>query len=336
MKLAVYEQSTVFQELQPEWNDLLRRSISNRIFSTWEWQSTWWSAYTPGQLWVITVRHDSGQLIGIAPWFIENHPEHGRIVRPIGCVDVTDYLDIIADIQNTEMVLKVIAEFVGSNKMKFEWVNLCNIPEKSPTRASLPAYLEQQGLTVQITQQEVCPIIELPPSWEAYFELLDKKQRHELRRKLRRIEGATENIEWYIVNESHILQEEIERFLHLMAASQIEKAEFLTNTQNQNFFNAIVPIAQNNQWLQMSFLMINGQAAAAYLNFIYEGTVLIYNSGLLPDQFGHLSPGIILLAYNIQHAIQSGYKVFDFLRGNETYKYRMGAQDTRIFMLTAQ
>ncbi|MDL1883917.1 GNAT family N-acetyltransferase, partial [Anaerolineae bacterium CFX8] len=75
--------------------------------------------------------------------------------------------------------------------------------------------------------------------------------------------------------------------------------------------------------------------AATYLNFVYNRHVLVYNSGLLPGEYGHLSPGIVLLAYNIRHAIENNAVVFDFLRGNEVYKYRMGAQDTRVFMLRA-
>ena len=277
MKLAVYNQPTIFQELRSEWNELLQRSISNRIFSTWEWQSIWWEAYQPGELWLITIREDSGKLMGIAPWFIENHPDHGRIVRPIGCVDVTDYLDIIADTLEVEVVLKVITEFVASNKTRFDWVNLCNIPEASPSFSLLPSYLEKNGLSVQLTQQEVCPVIELPNDWEAYFELLDKKQRHELRRKLRRVEGATESVDWYIVNKSQDLNTGIEKFLHLMASSHSEKAKFLTDQKNRNFFAAIVPVALDNNWLQLSFLTVDGQEAAAYLNFVFNSTVLVYN-----------------------------------------------------------
>lgn len=336
MKIAVHDHLTIFSELQSEWNELLRRSISDRIFSTWEWQTTWWQSYQPGTLWLITVREDSGNLIGIAPWFIEAHPQHGRVVRPIGCVDVTDYLDIIADSSRVEVVLQSIAEFVASHRSEFEWLNLCNIPEQSPTFSLLPPYLEECGLSVQLAQQEVCPIIDLPSHWEEYVESLDKKQRHELRRKLRRAEGATEQLEWYIVNHDHDIEVEMERFLHLMASSHSEKAAFLTDPKNRDFFKAIVPIALKNNWLQMSFLTIDAQPAAAYINFIYNGVVLVYNSGLLPNEFGQLSPGIVLLAHNIRHAIETGQKVFDFLRGNEVYKYRMGARDTRVFMLTAQ
>ncbi|MEZ4667057.1 MAG: GNAT family N-acetyltransferase [Anaerolineae bacterium] len=335
MKLTLRSDIEIFQELHSEWNSLLKRSIANRIFSTWEWQSIWWSAYHPGQLWVLTVRDEDNTLVAIAPWFIENHSEHGRVIRPIGCVDVTDYLDMIVANEHVEIVMREIAQFLNANKSEFDWVNLCNIPEKSPTLSFLPAYLSELGLVVQLTQQDVCPIIHLPSSWDRYFELLDKKQRHELRRKLRRIDGASEKVEWYIVNENHNLSEEIKKFIHLMASSQAEKAKFLTDSQNLDFFNSLVPAALHNNWLQLSFLTIDNVAAASYLNFVYGNSVLVYNSGLLPDQYGHLSPGIILLAYNIKFAIQSGYEFFDFLRGDETYKYRMGAQDSKVFMLTA-
>ncbi|MBL8163609.1 MAG: GNAT family N-acetyltransferase [Anaerolineae bacterium] len=336
MKLTAYNQFALFEELQPEWNDLVERSITNRIFSTWEWQSTWWQAYQPGELWVITCRDENNRLIGIAPWFIESNPQHGRVVRSIGCVEVTDYLDIIVDATQITPVLAEFATFAAQHGQQFDLIDLCNLPEYSPALQQFPDHLRAQHFEVTIKQQEVCPVIALPSEWEAYLEALDKKQRHELRRKIRRAEGADEKVAWYIVDQNHDLNQEIERFLHLMASSQAEKAGFLQDPQNIAFFKSIVPIAFERGWLQMSFLTINGEAAAAYINFTYDGHVLVYNSGLLPNQYGHLSPGIVLLAYNIQHAIQEGQKVFDFLRGDENYKYRMGGQDTRVFMLIAR
>lgn len=336
MKLTAYAQESVFEALRAEWNELLHRSTSDRIFSAWEWQSIWWTAYEPGELWVITCRDENGRLIGIAPWFIQPHPEYGRVVRSIGCVEVTDYLDIIVDTENIEPVLAALAAYAAEHHETYDVIDLCNLPEGEPGQARFPGVLTDCGFEVSVKEQEVCPVINLPSNWEAYLEMLDKKQRHELRRKIRRAEGAAEKVEWYIVGENHNLEQEIGYFLALMAASHQDKASFLSDPQNERFFKMVVPIAHQNKWLQLSFLTINGERAAAYLNFLYKGRVMVYNSGLLPDQFGHLSPGIVLLAYNIQHAIEAGYSVFDFLRGNEIYKYRMGGQDTRVYMLRAQ
>jgi CelD/BcsL family acetyltransferase involved in cellulose biosynthesis len=336
VKLTAYDQIELFNQLKPEWNTLLKRSVANRIFSTWEWQSIWWESYCPGELWVVTCRDDEDQLLGIAPWFIEQHPTHGRVVRSIGCVEVTDYLDTIVDQDHIQPVLEAFATFLLDNTEHYDVIDLCNLPESSPSCQLFPDILRRHGFDVTVKQQEVCPVISLPSTWDEYLEKLDKKQRHEVRRKIRRVEGNGEAVQWYIVDETHILDAEIEQFLVLMGASHPEKEEFLRDPQNVTFFKRIVPVAYQNGWLQMSFLNIGNEPVATYLNFDYQGNILVYNSGLLPGQYDNLSPGIVLLAYNIQHAIETGHKVFDFLRGNEIYKYRMGGVDTRVFMLRAQ
>lgn len=335
MNLTVYHDDSAFELLHPEWNELLARSASDRVFSTWQWQVTWWRAYRPGKLWIITCRDEAGRLIGIAPWFIEGHPVHGRVVRSIGCVEVTDYLDIIADKESVDAIFHTLAAFVIEHRSEFEVIDLCNLPEDSPTYLFFPDVLRQCGFTVTIKQQEVCPIIVLPDSWDAYLQSLDKKQRHEIRRKLRKAEGEG-IVAWYTVGDHHDLHAEIERFLNLMAASQYEKASFLDDPKNRSFFQQVIPLIYDQGWLQLNFLTVNSVATAAYVNLIYNQRVLVYNSGLNVAEHGHLSPGIVLLAYNIRWAIERGYKIFDFLRGNETYKYRMGAQDTRVFMLRAE
>jgi len=61
--------------------------------------------------------------------------------------------------------------------------------------------------------------------------------------------------------------------------------------------------------------------------------MMVYNSGLDPLNFQALSPGIVLMGWLIQRAIESKHAVFDFLRGNEDYKYRLGGQDTHVYQL---
>ena len=267
---------------------------------------------------------------------LENHSEQGRVVRSIGCVEVTDYLDLIIDRDHVDFVLNCFASFLAESRSEFDVIDLCNLPESSPIYNRFPGVLSAFQFDVKVSEQEVCPVIVLPATWDEYLDSLDKKQRHEIRRKIRRAEGAVEDVAWYFVNSSHDLNEETERFLSLMALSHSQKAVFLQDIQNVDFFRKMVPIIFRNGWLQMSFMTIGGQASAAYLNFVYGNQVLVYNSGLMPDQYGHLSPGIVLLAYNIQYAIEAGFSVFDFLRGNEVYKYRMGAVDTKVYMLRAR
>lgn len=333
VKISTYTTEAVFDELQNEWNTLLGRSAVDTIFSTIEWQRSWWHAYTPGQLWVLTARDDNDRLIGIAPWFIETRESGERVVRGIGCVDVTDYVDTIVDASCLEGVYHAFARCLQENRANYDRINLCNLPEHSPTLQVFIDILNQYGFNAQREKQEVCPIIKLPPTWDEYLAQLDKKDRHELRRKMRRAHGAG-NVGSYTVNETHNLEEQLETFLDMMAESAEYKAEFLKDEKNARFFRLVMPVMFKAGWLRLHFLTVDGQPAATYLNFDYNKRALVYNSGLR-YKFSELSPGIVLLATNIREAIDAGYEVFDFLRGNEEYKYDMGGRDTTIYMLKA-
>jgi CelD/BcsL family acetyltransferase involved in cellulose biosynthesis len=336
VKVTIHQDPAVFDLLQPEWNALLHRSVTDVIFLTWEWQSTWWREYDAGELFVVEVRTDEGHLAGIAPWFIQ-HANDERVLRTIGCVDVTDYVDILVDKQAVVSVQQALADCLVDARSRFDRVNLCNIPEASPTYQFMPDLLRQRGFDSDLVLQEVCPVIHLPTDWEDYLSMLDKKQRHELRRKIRRAESEAKiEYEVYGSEPEKLSDEVLADFLALMAASQPAKATFLDVDANRRFMTAILQTAAREGWLRLSFLRCNGELAAAYADFLYDGQVQVYNSGLDPNIAPHLSLGIVLLCFNIQRAIAHGVQVFNFLRGNETYKYRMGAVDTRIYKLVAR
>lgn len=333
MKVTTHTLDTAFDELREEWNALLDRSATGTIFSTWEWQSNWWAAYHPGDLWIHAVRDDNGRLLGLAPWLIEQRGE-ARIVRGVGCVDVSDYVDVIIDTAYFEPVLEALARCLQENRNLYDRVNLCNLPELSPTLAVFPPILQQAGFEVSCEFQEVCPVIQLPETWETFVEqCLNKKDRHELRRKIRRAQGR-DGVTFYTVDASHDFEAALETFIQLMASSAPYKAEFLQDPQHVAFFKRVMPVMYQRGWLKMAVMAVDGRAIAAYLNFEYHDRVMVYNSGL-DHEFDELSPGIVLIAHTIREAIERGFKVFDFLRGNERYKYHVGGQDTTIYMLKA-
>jgi len=333
LKLELVTSLEQFEGLGHEWNSLLADNATNEIFLTWQWQHTWWQAYHPGDLWTIVGRDESGTLIGIAPWFVE---QPSRVVRTIGCVEVTDYLDVLVMPEQRESFLAAVADCAAEHADAYSRIVMCNVPQAAPTLDVMPRLLAERGFAVRVERQEVCPVITLPSDFEAYLMALDKKNRQELRRKVRRAEsGESDKVDWYMVGPQHDLDAELDKFLKLMAASHPSKKEFLADPQNVAFFKAIVPIVARCGWLQLSFLTVNGAPAASYLNFDYNGRILVYNSGLIPETYAHLSPGIVLLVYNIQYAIEHGRRAFDFLRGNEDYKYRLGGHDQPVMALEA-
>ena len=335
MNLELHASAEIFSQLRPEWNALVRNSASDRIFSTLEWQAAWWQAFRPGPLQLVTCRDEGQRLLAIAPLFIDREETGERVLSLVGCKEVTDYLDIIIDRERLHGVLAQIADWLAAEHSRYDRIEFCNIPAASPVLAALPELLRARGFAVEVRQEDVCPVLQLPTTWKDYVASLEKKQRHELRRKLRRARAPALGVDWYSVGPEHDLEAEMGHFLDLMAASDPAKKSFLENPGNLPFFRNIAAVMLERGWLRLNFLTIGDVRAATYLNFVYKDALLVYNSGLLPDAYGHLSPGIVLLAWNIRHAIESDLRVFDFLQGNETYKHQMGGRDEAVFNLYA-
>ncbi len=333
MKTQIHTTPDAFDTLAEEWLTVLPPGSSTNIFLHPEWLRLWWQhKATPScEIAIVTVRDDNDNLLGIGPWYIEQTSGE-RVVRFLGCTDIVDYLDIIARPGIEQQVLTGLLLFMmGDDAPEWTRFELCNIPGASGTLQDVETVAAATGLTLTPKSEEVCPVISLPDDYEEYLAELDKKQRHELRRKRRRAEGA--DVSWYIVGEEHDLDEEIEAFLELMAASTIEKADFLQEPGHRQFFIDTGHLMYHLGYLDLIVLTIEGQRAAAMWQFGYRDRMLLYNSGLDPESFSHLSPGIVLLTYSIEDAISRGFKHYDFLRGDEQYKFRMGSQPTEIFTL---
>ncbi len=322
-----YHDAGGFKTLAGEWNDLLHRSPADTIFLTPEYQRTWWRELGDGELLILAAR-DGGDLVGIAPLFAAENRAGQRVLATVGCVEVSDYLDLIVSRGRESQVYVALVDYLAGGELEWDVLDLCNVHQDSPTLELLPALAEAQGWAVEMALDDVCPVVQLPGTWDEYLQMLSKKQRHEVRRKIRRVESQA-GANWYIVGPEHDLDAETDDFLALMAASAPGKAEFLTSRM-RNFFRQLARVAYDAGWLQMAFLEIQGRKAAAYFNFIYGNRVLVYNSGLDWQTFPRLGAGIVLTAYCIRHAIEHGRTAFDFMQGNERYKYQFGGQDVEV------
>jgi CelD/BcsL family acetyltransferase involved in cellulose biosynthesis len=324
-----------FTALADEWNGLVRRSRFNSLFLTHEWQTTWWRYQGKGDLWILAVRRqDNRELIGIAPLYLQRYhdgPFAGKNkLNLVGCIEVSDYLDMIIAKGWEEAVYgEVLAWLSGPGAPDWDILDLCNLPEASLCYQSLPALYRAAGLRVEVTQDDTAPQFPLPLHYDSYLEnLVDKKQRHEIRRKQRRAEREAD-IGFYIVGKEQSLEAEMDDFIALQQASRVDKAAFMT-PEMRRFFTAAARVMADAGLLRLCFLTINGEKAAALFAFQYDHRFWLYNSGYDPEAHAQLSPGWVILAYAIQYAIAAGCRVFDFMQGDEEYKYRFGGVDYRV------
>jgi CelD/BcsL family acetyltransferase involved in cellulose biosynthesis len=329
----VYADSNGFDALAPEWNELLRDSPADTVFLTHQWQSTWWHHLGDGTPTLIAVREEDGRLVGLAPLYRSLTNEGQWELNTVGCVDVSDYLDLIPRRGHGEAVYSALLDLLLASSAGLAWdvLKLCNVPAGSPTLTHLAPLAAARDLAVTDRIQEVCPIVTLDGDWDVYLASLDGKERRELRRKLRKANPHV-GVDWTLVGPEHDLPAEVDRFLHLMALSHPDKAEFL-HENHRAFMHAVACFAAAEGWLELTFLTVQGEPAATMFNLVYNNRTLLYNSGLDPQRFRHLSPGIVLTAFLIQHSIAAGREAFDFLRGDEPYKYQLGGVDHPIYQL---
>lgn len=329
---------TDFSELDPtEWNALLSESISDVPFLRHEYLSAWWATRGGGEwpqaeLTLISVR-ENDKLIGIAPLFQAEYEGQAALML-LGSIEISDYLDLIVRADDLPRFLSATLDYLASDSALawsgFDWYNL---PDSSPTLAALKAESAKRGWTHMEEIYRPTPSIPLPGDFETYLAGINKKQRHEIRRKMRRAEGGEQNVRWYIVEDESTLEAEIDDFFSLMANDH-HKEKFLTEAMRAQM-RAIIHAAFKAGWLQLAFMEVDGQKAAGYLNFDYGNRIWVYNSGL-DFSFKELSPGWVLLGYLLQWANEKGRSEFDFMRGDEDYKYKFGGVNRHVMRVRVE
>ncbi len=324
-----------FASLADEWNRLVHSSRSSTIFLTYDWQTTWWRYLGHGELWIVAFRRQAtGELVGIAPLYLfedESGETAGkRRFSLVGCIEVSDYLDLIIAKGWESAVSRSLLNWLYSDDAPaWDFLDLCNLPEDSLTYREFADQAAERATKVEVFREDVAPQFDLPAHYETYLsEQVDKKQRHEIRRKQRRAEREAD-IGFYMVGPEHCLEAEVDDFIALQRASREDKSEFMTPEMHR-FFMAAARSMFDAGYLRLWFLTINGEKAAALFAFEYEKRYLLYNSGYDPDAYAQLSPGWVLLAYCIQYTIAAGGRRFDFMQGDEAYKYRFGSKDYQV------
>ncbi|MET0852440.1 MAG: GNAT family N-acetyltransferase [Candidatus Rokuibacteriota bacterium] len=324
MKVEVHAS---FDGLDPErWNALVARAAGGSVFLTWQWQTEWIASFLDGRaLQILTVVDPAGALAGVLPLYAE---AAGRW-RIVGGEDVSDYLDLAAAPGAEAAVWEALLQQRGDDAAVWD---LRGLRPESPTLAVLPALAVARGLVATAEREERCPILPLPATWDEYLARLSGKDRHELRRKMRKLEAELPAVTVRAHTSVDGWDEAMTSFLTLHRASRTGKARFM-DERMERFFRRSLRALLAARWMRLWFLESAGAPVAGFLCMEYGGSVGLYNSGFDPAH-AKLAPGIVLLGHVIRDAIERGVPVFDFLRGEEPYKYSFGPAPHDLFRLS--
>jgi CelD/BcsL family acetyltransferase involved in cellulose biosynthesis len=311
-----------------EWDRLLPQIYLNTPFATWEWHNLWWKHFGHEGECSLLIAREQERIIGIVPLYHETSSGH---LKFIGGEDLSDFLDILVVKEKEAQVWRQVLEYLEISPIQGRGLDLHSLPANSPTVQVLPLLAEERGYQVKVEMEEVSPVLSLPKSWEAYLALLNAKDRHELRRKMRRAEEASPPLRFRQCAEDECARHDILSFISLHKKSRPEKEAFM-DEEREAFFRDVSQTFARKGWLRLYILERDQEAVAAVLCFDYGESLYLYNSGFDPE-LSSLSPGIVLIGYSIQDAISRGKRWFDFMRGNEDYKHRLGGKDTPIYRI---
>lgn len=302
------------------WNALLTASAQPSVFMTWQWQAAWLRAFGGGRpLQVLAGSDATESLVALLPL----HEAEPGLWRIVGGVDVSDYLDLIAVAGREEEVWDALLQHRAADRSAW---HLRGIRAESPTAQRVPGLAPAHGLSAAVEREERCPVLRLPESWDAYLATLSGKDRHELRRKMRKLEAELPDVRVASVTGGPAWDDALSRFLRLHRLSRTGKSKFMDEAMERFFRDALGALAGAG-WVRLWFLESAGAAVASFICTEYGPSVGLYNSGFDPVH-ARLAPGIVLLGHVIRDAIERRFPVFDFLRGEEPYKYAFGPAPT--------
>ena len=348
------------------WDALVDRSPAATPFSRHCVQRAWWAAYgetAHDQTLVVVDEAAPDEIVGIAPLMHRHELEPGDVagrttlrhqvgpvLRPVsasatavffGASYHADYATILAAPADLPAVCHaVVAALADEDPSRWDVVDLRRLRAGDPAADALAAAFEwvapRGHWLVTREQEDVCPVLTLPAGldFEGYLGTLDKKERHEIRRKIRRAEAAGP-VE---MRKSEAPAADLQAFIDLHQKRWGEDGLFPATqggAASRRFFAELFESCAPTGIVELDFLAVGGRRIAAGVILDDGRTVYYYNAGVEPDA-RELSPGVIMVASYIQRAIELRRTRLDFMRGNEPYKYEWGAVDEPIERLLVQ
>jgi CelD/BcsL family acetyltransferase involved in cellulose biosynthesis len=316
-------QGTQTADLEPKLEALLSRHSERLPFLHPAWLRTWLSEFG-GDFEPLFLTCSDGDLVGVAPLMRSD----GRLSF-IGDASICDFMDVLvdphhADAAYSELWRQVCAEDWGE-------IELWGLMASSETRERLKRYAAEAGIDLNEELEAVAPRLALPGTWEDYLATLGKKDRHELRRKIRRLFDSGADVTFDVLSDQADVVAAMDDFLSLHTGSRADKTDFMT-PEMETFFRRMASAMAAEGLVRLFMLRINRKPAASVLCFDAGSHLYLYNSGYDPE-FSSLSVGLVSKALCIQWAIEHGMTGLDFLRGDEPYKYDMGAKDQEIYRI---
>ena len=314
-----------FLNLKDKWNTLLERSENDTIFLTWEWLKLWLETFQKdSKLCILLGYIGQNELVGIAPLMVRKRIMLGLSVRSVEFIgsgdevspDQISFIVLEGDKRNFQ---HAVLEYFRKKPAEWDILHFRDIRKNEE--------LPQDILEVFKVEQSyyepnaVCPYVELPNTWEEYAPKLSRKFRYNIGRN-EKILRNNYDIEFSTEIGPETFEQIWDKFIEIHRKRMVEKKTVGFSMEDifWNFHKKVAKKCLEKGWLFMGILKANGNIIACQYGFIYNKKVFFYQVGM-DAGFDKYSLGSIVIASMIKESIKRGCLEYDFLRGDEPYKF---------------
>ncbi|MEW5784473.1 MAG: GNAT family N-acetyltransferase [Bacillota bacterium] len=309
-----------FDSLAALFADQSRGLPRTAVFMSPPWLEAWWRFFNGGAALRLLAVRQAEKVVGLAPLQVR-----GDYAAFAGSPDVCDYMDCSVIRGAEKTFIRCLLGYLARNGVR--QLDLHSLRPDAAALTGLAALAAEGAVRYSCTREAVSLELDLPATWEGYLERLNKKQRHEVRRKLRRLEEAAA-YRYRVIEGAAAVARFTPQFLDLFKQNP-DKARFLTGAM-EPFFRAAIECAADQGWAKYGVLELGGGPAAVVLYFDYGDAIYLYNSAYDPA-YAPLSAGLLCKILSIRDAINNQKLQYDFLKGGEAYKHRLGGSETPIY-----
>lgn len=306
-------------DLRSEWSTLVRGLDYTTPFHLPEWLLTWWKHFGSGQLQSFVFRRD-GVLTGIIPCFL--HEWQGLRQLTLLGTGISDYLEPPLAVADRAEIIRLLKDHLETRS---HW-DICCWQDLSADSA-LTHMSSSEMLEVLASDDMPCSEIAIGGSFEQYW----SERPYGLRRNLRRYSEKALRIDTPEFRVTCRADTELtEALIRLHTArwrSQGESGMIVAN-QSAGFLREIVRELEHENMVHFFTLSFQRGIVAIILAFPYRNVLYSYLSGFDPEYeaFGF---GRTLLHESIKYALEQNFTAWNFLRGDEPYKFSWGARSIR-------
>lgn len=317
-----------------EWRRLVTESDVDSLFVTWEWLSTWWRHFgSDAQLYVLCVRDADRALIGLAPLRIVRRGLVGgaglRVLEWLGSGSPvwSDALDLVSRRGRERDVQEAVGRYLLQRRNEWDAAWLSDLSDGSRTVATLSELFQAAGVTGSTKPCAVCPYLRLDQPWAVYEDRAHRKFR-DLKKYLKALDVAGAKFD--VVQSPDVLERALDALVRLNRERVLSKdgAPSLGNERFCRFVADIARLALRQGWLRLYFVSVGDEFIALNLNFVHGTRVYGYLSGFDPA-WQRRGVGTCLFRHVIRESWEGGLTVYDFLRGDEAYKYRWTSEERK-------